>query len=153
MTDIYYNTSLTLGVGAQNVYADLDFDVVDGFVYRIKEADLILYSSLDTANTHHTSWFSVLKDGRTTYNAITGGFPGDIIGLVSKPKGFMTIPFESSEAGYIANDPYFDNRVRLGLSSFVNVAGGAVTLHARIVAERIKATTEIRQLMYNRSYT
>lgn len=155
-TTIYYNTALTLAVGQTDVFTDLEFDIVDGSVYRLVEADLLFNGVLDSANGWHCGWMSVLKDGRATYNPFNDNFPGDIIGNIiniQATRPFGGFPFESPSQGYIADDPYFEYRLRLGLSTAVAVAGGAVTIGARVVAERVTATATIRQLMYNRSYT
>ena len=155
-TLVYYNTQLTLAVGAQDVVADLAFDVVSGEVYVIRELDLILQAYPDTANTHHDVWLSVLKGGRATWDPWTDGFAVDIIGQLvnnSTARGYGSFPLETPEQGYIADDPYFANLVRLGLSTPVNVAGGNVTLSARMTAERVKQTAAITDLMYRRANT
>ena len=72
---------------------------------------------------------------------------------VTPSRTLKSCPLESGEQGYLADDPYFENTVRLGFSATANVAGASAKLWARVVAERVKATNEIRQLMYNRSYT
>lgn len=155
-TLVYYNAALTLAVGAQHVVNDCTFDSVDGSVYRIKEVDLIWNAASDTGNTWYSLWLSVLKDGRASFNPFSEGFAADIIGnnvKVQAADPFGGKPFETPEDGYLADDPYFQNNVRFGISGNANVAGGDVTLALRMTAERVKRTSEISDLMYGRSYT
>lgn len=152
----YINSNISIIVGSSSAVADLTFDVVDGSVYRIREADLVINQSGDSANAYFTYWLSVLKDGRTSYAPFSEGFAGDIIGHRIVPDSeilYGAVPVQSAERGYLADDPFFESIVRFGGSGAVNVAGAAVSARIRLVAERVKATAEIRQQMYNRSYS
>lgn len=157
MARMYFSGGMEIPIGSATIWKDIDPDQQDGYVFQLMEVDLIVKGSSDTANTHHDVWLSVLESGRMIYNPFQDGFEPDILGtdgIVKASDPYIVMQLErGGRQGYLVDNAYFADRVRLGMSTPNNVAGGTAYLGYRLGIDRVKATQAIFEEMYRRSHS